>query len=70
MAGPSILKEHRSPGTIIQTIAKGDAGNTQSRVLPASGLLFLSVLISYGTIAATSLEYKLSLLLASTAVTT
>jgi hypothetical protein len=32
--------------------------------------LFLSVLISYGTIAATSLEYKLSSLLASTAVTT
>jgi hypothetical protein len=32
--------------------------------------LFFSVLIAYGTIAATSLEYKLSLLLASTAVTT
>jgi hypothetical protein len=48
---------------------KGDAGTTLWRV-PASDFLFLGILISYGTIAATWLEYKLSSLLASTAVTT
>jgi hypothetical protein len=47
---------------------KGDAGNTQCRVHPASD--FLRYLFFYGTIADASLEYKLSTLVEFTAVTT
>jgi hypothetical protein len=43
----------------------------ETRYSRASGIgLYFSVLIFYGTIAATSLEYKLSTLVESTAVTT